>query len=153
MIIAIDLGNTFGYAIKMHSAVESGWERLTIGSKNHPGKKFELFENWTRELNDIDLTEIWYEDVKRHNGLHAARAYCGYVAVLQIYAYRRGLPCSGVGVGTIKKFWTGNGSATKQMMIAEANKQGFDTDNDNEADAIALLHYVLANKKPAEAGV
>ncbi|MCL5459626.1 hypothetical protein M3M33_13405, partial [Loigolactobacillus coryniformis] len=61
-----------------------------------------------------------------------------------MYAYRRGIPCLGVGVGQIKKFWTGNGRATKEMMIAEANKRGFDTDNANCADAIALLNYVIA---------
>jgi Holliday junction resolvasome RuvABC endonuclease subunit len=151
MILAIDLGNEFGWALKKPSTIESGWDRLTNGSSNHPGKKFELFRNHLRELNDIDLTEIWYEEVKRHNGLHAARAYCGYVAVLQMYAYRRGIPCSGVGVGTIKKFWTGNGRSDKEMMIKEANRRGFDTDNDNCADALALLHYVI--EKPAEAGV
>lgn len=151
MILAIDPGNEYGWALKKYSTIESGWERLTNGSKNHTGKKFELFRLWLDDLESIDLKEIWYEEVKRHNGLHAARAYCGYVAVLQMYACRRGIPCSGVGVGTIKKFWTGNGRADKEMMIKEANKRGFDTDNDNQADALALLHYVI--EKPAEAGV
>ena len=143
MILSIDLGNEFGWAIKQSASIDCGWERLTNGSKNVPGKKFQLFEFWLRELNDIELTEIWYEDVKRHNGLHAARAYCGYVAVLQMYAYRREIPCQGVGVGQIKKFWTGNGRADKRMMVAEARSRGFDTDNDNCADALALLHYVI----------
>ena len=151
MILAIDLGNEYGWAIKQSASIDYGWERLTSGSKNATGKKFQLFEFWLREFNDIDLTEIWYEDVKRHNGLHAARAYCGYVAVLQMYAYRSEITCAGVGVGQIKKFWTGNGRADKDMMIKEANKRGFDTDNDNCADALALLHYVI--EKPAEAGV
>ena len=143
-ILALDLGNEFGWAIKQSATIDSGWKRLTSGSKNNPGKKFQIFDFWLREFNDIDFTEIWYEDVKRHNGLHAARAYCGYVAVLQMYAYRREITCAGVGVGQIKKFWTGNGRSTKEMMIAEANKRGFDTDNDNCADAIALLNYVIA---------
>jgi len=151
MILAIDPGNTFGYSIKKRTTIVSGFVCLTTGSKNHAGKKFELFRLWLDDLDSIDLKEIWYEDVKRHNGLHAARAYCGYVAVLGMYAYKRGIPCSGVGVGQIKKFWTGNGRADKEMMIAEAKKRGFDTDNDNQADALALLHYVI--EKPAEAGV
>lgn len=145
MILAIDPGNAFGYAVKKYSTIESGFVCLTTGSKNHTGKKFELFKLWLDEFDAIDLTEIHYEDVKRHNGLHAARAYCGYVAVLNMYAYKRGIPCSGVGVGTIKKFWTGNGRADKQQMVDEARSRGFDdVDNDNEADALALLHYVMA---------
>ena len=151
MILSLDLGNNFGYAIKKLTTIVSGFTCLTIGSKNHTGKKFELFRLWLYDLDSIDLKEIWYEEVKRHNGLHAARAYCGYVAVLQMYAYKRGIPCNGVGVGQIKKFWTGNGRADKEMMIKEAKKRGFDTDNDNCADALALLHYVI--EKPAEAGV
>lgn len=150
MILAIDPGNTFGYAIKKRTKIVSGFFCLTTGSKNHTGKKFQLFAQWLDELDSIDLKEIYYEDVKRHNGLHAARAYCGYVAVLQMYAYRRGIQCSGVGVGQIKKFWTGNGRADKDTMIKEANKRGFDTDNDNQADSLALLHYAI--EKPAEAG-
>lgn len=145
MILSIDLGNEYGYAIKKYSTIESGWGRLTNGSKNHTGKKFELFRLWLEEFDAIDLTEIWYEDVKRHNGLHAARAYCGYVAVLNMYAYKRGILCSGVGVGQIKKFWTGNGRADKQQMVDEARSRGFeDVDNDNWADALALLHYVMS---------
>jgi len=145
VILSIDLGNEYGYAIKKYSTIESGWGRLTNGSKNHTGKKFELFRLWLEELDAIDLTEIWYEDVKRHNGLHAARAYCGYVAVLNMYAYKRGILCSGVGVGQIKKFWTGNGRADKQQMVDEARSRGFeDVDNDNWADSLALLHYVMS---------
>jgi len=145
MILTIDLGNEFGWALKKYSTIESGWERLTNGSKNHAGKKFELFRLWLEELDSIDLKEIYYEDVKRHNGLHAARAYSGYVAVLNMYAYKRGILCSGVGVGQIKKFWTGNGRADKQMMVDEARSRGFeDVDNDNEADSLALLHYVMS---------
>lgn len=150
MILAIDLGNELGYAIKKHSTIESGWKRLTNGSKNHSGKKFELFRLWLDELDEIDIKEIYYEDVRRHNGLFAARAYGGYLAILQMWAHERNIECSGVGVGQIKKFWTGNGRADKEMMIKEANKRGFDTDNDNCADALALLHYVI--EKPAEAG-
>lgn len=145
MILALDLGNEFGWAIKQSVTIDSGWERLTSG-KGDAGKKFELFEHWTRELNDINLSVIYYEDVKRHNGLYAARAYCGYLAVLQMYAYKRGISCTGVGVGQIKKFWTGNGRATKEMMIADAKKRGFETQNDNEADALALLHYACKIK-------
>lgn len=142
MILAVDLGNEFGWAIKQSSTIDSGWDHLTRG-KRDTGEKFILFAAWLQELNNLELTEIWYEDVRRHNGLYAARAYCGYLAVLQMYAYKRCIPCSGVGVGQIKKFWTGNGRADKQMMVKEANRRGFDTDNDNQVDALALLHYVM----------
>lgn len=143
MILCVDLGNEYGYAIKQSASIDYGWDKLTSGSKNNPGKKFQLFEFWLRELNDIELTGIYYELVQWNNGASASRAHSGYIAVLQMYAYRREIQCEGVAVKTIKKFWTGNGNASKEMMIEEAVKRGFDTDNDNCADALALLHYVL----------
>ena len=148
-IIALDIGNQFGYAIKQRVTIVSGYDFLSKKGTTDHGRKF---YNWACWLNDVvDVDAVYYEDVRRHNGLFAARAYGGYLAILQMWAHERNIECVGVGVGQIKKFWTGNGRADKDMMIKEANKRGFDTDNDNCADALALLHYVI--EKPAEAGV
>ena len=49
----------------------------------------------------------------------------------------------GVPVGTIKKFASGKGNASKQQMIeAVEDRFGCIVADDNEADAIALLEYV-----------
>lgn len=142
-ILAIDLGNEFGYAVKQSATIDSGWHRLTNKPALDPGKKFKLFDYWMNYEAVEGIDAVYYEDVKRHVSLYNARAYCGFLAILQSWCYKKEIKCVGVGVGTIKKFWVGNGRATKEMMIAEANKRGFETDNDNEADAIALLHYAL----------
>ena len=47
----------------------------------------------------------------------------------------------GVGVGTVKKAWTGKGNATKDDMIAEAERRGMKVIDDNHADALAILAY------------
>ncbi|GHT98694.1 hypothetical protein FACS1894126_4420 [Alphaproteobacteria bacterium] len=47
--------------------------------------------------------------------------------------------CTGIPVGTIKKFATGKGNASKEEMIAFAKSQGFTPVDDNEADALAIL--------------
>ena len=141
-ILALDLGNEFGWAIKQSATIDSGWDRLSKKGTTDHGRKF---YNWACWLNDMhDIESVHYENVMRHVSLHSAHAYGGYLAILQVWAHKRQIQCVGVGVGQIKKFWTGNGRATKEMMIAEANKRGFDTDNDNCADAIALLNYVIA---------
>lgn len=141
-ILALDLGNSFGFAIKQGATINSGWEKLSNNAKNH-GKKFYLFSCWLREQDGLDIEKVYYEDVKNHAGVYASHAFGGYLAILQMWAYRREIECIGVGVGAIKKSFTGKGKATKEMMISEANKRGFETDNDNESDAIALLHYAL----------
>jgi hypothetical protein len=53
------------------------------------------------------------------------------------------IPYSGVGVGTIKKSATGRGNAGKPEMIAAMRRLGHLPDDDNEADALALLYCVM----------
>jgi hypothetical protein len=142
MILAIDLGNKFGWAIKQGATINSGWEKLSNNAKNH-GKKFYLFSCWLREQDNLSIEKVYYEDVKNHAGVYAAHAYGGYLAILQVWAYKREIECIGVGVGQIKKSWTGKGNASKELMIEMANIRGFNIDNDNQADALALLHYVF----------
>ena len=50
----------------------------------------------------------------------------------------------GVPVGTIKKYATGKGNANKAAMIAAMQALGFQPADDNEADALALLHWAMA---------
>ena len=49
-------------------------------------------------------------------------------------------------VGTIKRHITGRGNADKDAVIAAVRALGFDPADDNEADALALLHWALANR-------
>ena len=52
----------------------------------------------------------------------------------------------GVPVGTIKRHVTGKGNADKQAVIDAVRKLGFAPADDNEADALALLHWATANR-------
>ena len=45
--------------------------------------------------------------------------------------------------GEVKKFATGKGNADKAAMIAAARARGFSPADDNEADAIAILHWAI----------
>ena len=48
-------------------------------------------------------------------------------------------------VGTIKKHITGKGNAPKEDVIAAVKNKGFLPIDDNEADSLALLDFVLTN--------
>ncbi len=86
---------------------------------------------------------VYFEDVKAHAGVLAAHAYGGYLAILEMLCVTRNIPCHPVGVGVIKKYWTGKGNADKEAMINEAKRRGFNIVDDNHADALALLSYAL----------
>jgi Holliday junction resolvasome RuvABC endonuclease subunit len=65
------------------------------------------------------------------------------MATLTSWAELRGIPYEGVPVGTIKRHATGKGNADKEAMIAAARERGFSPADDNEADAIAILHWAI----------
>lgn len=69
---------------------------------------------------------------------------CEQQGIIKHRIYQLKIPITTASVTSIKKFWTGDGKATKKDMIAEANKRlNISTiNNDNEADALALLYFV-----------
>ncbi|SFM91671.1 hypothetical protein SAMN05421863_106912 [Nitrosomonas communis] len=64
-------------------------------------------------------------------------------ATLTAWCEHHNIPYQGVPVGTIKKHATGKGNASKDEMIASVRELGHAPIDDNEADALALLHWAL----------
>lgn len=89
---------------------------------------------------ETGLDAIYFEEVRAHKGVDAAHVYGGMLATLSAWCEDQQVPYEGVPVGTIKKFWTGKGNASKEDMIAKAVQLGYSPADDNEADALALLH-------------
>ncbi|MDH1428274.1 hypothetical protein N5J23_17280 [Comamonas aquatica] len=50
-------------------------------------------------------------------------------------------------VGTIKKHATGKGNAGKEDVIAAMRARGHAPADDNEADALALLHWAVQTQE------
>lgn len=153
-IMAFDLGMKTGYA---YSGGTSGVWDLSTGRHESYGMRWIKFRNKLNEsLKVVDF--VAYEAVASHGkgGTYAAHVYGGLVAILQEMCEERKIDYVGVPVGTIKKFATGKGNASKAMMIDKANELvgSFQVErndpaitDDNEADAICLLEYAKANFK------
>ncbi|MDR5654381.1 crossover junction endodeoxyribonuclease RuvC [Ruixingdingia sedimenti] len=145
-ILALDLGTTTGWALRGHDGlITSGTTSLRPGRFDGGGMRYLRFTNWLTELDRLSgpIAAIWFEEVRRHAGTDAAHVFGGLLATLTTWAELRGIPYSGVPVGTIKKYATGRGNAPKQDMIAAARARGFSPADDNEADAIAILNWVI----------
>lgn len=143
-ILALDLGTTTGWA--MHDAsglIVSGTANFKPGRYDGGGMRYLRFSRWLDEIRGDGLAAIWFEEVRRHAGTDAAHVYGGLMATLTAWAELRGIPYEGVPVGTIKRHATGKGNAPKQAMIDAARKRGFSPADDNEADAIAILHWAI----------
>ena len=77
-------------------------------------------------------------------GIDAAHAFGGWLAHLTAWCEHHGIPYQGVPVGTIKRHIAGKGNADKAAVIEAVRRLGFAPADDNEADALALLHWAIA---------
>jgi len=147
-ILAIDIGTRTGWALRTRDGgVRSGTESFSAGKHDGPGQRWLKFRAFLTETGRSagELHAVYYEDVKNHAGVLASHIYGGFLAHLQYWCEMNRIPCVPVGVGQIKKHWTGKGNAKKEEMVAEAERRGFKPVDDNNADALALLD--LARKK------
>ena len=148
-ILALDLGTTTGWALRgFDGLVTTGNASFKPGRYDGGGMRYLRFTNWLTELDRLSgpVGTIWFEEVRRHAGTDAAHVYGGLMASLTSWAELRGIPYEGVPVGTIKRHATGKGNANKAAMIAAAKARGFSPADDNEADAIAILHWAIETR-------
>jgi Holliday junction resolvasome RuvABC endonuclease subunit len=154
--LALDLATTCGFAIlredgRIVSGAQSFAPRTVKGEKERPGARWVKFRAWLVELHQAhQLTAIAYEEVNfigGPGGAYAVQVYGGFVAVMQHFCEGFRIPYAPHGVGVIKQAWTGRGNASKDDMVARCRELGFKPIDDNEADAIALLH-VATNSVP-----
>lgn len=142
MILALDLGTKCGWAVSSNAGINHGMQEFKNDRFSGGGMRYLKFEKWLMAI--PKPTQVVFEEVRRHAATDAAHVYGGLMATLTKWCEANKIPYQGVAVGTIKKFWTGKGNGKKDVMIAEAKKRGYkDVDDDNEADALALLHYWL----------
>ena len=109
--------------------------------------RFLKFKRWlaeTRYCAELGIDAVYFEEVRRHAGVDAAHAYGGFLAHLTAWCEHHQIPYQGVPVGTIKLSWTGRGNANKKAMIEEARSRRFNPEDDNEADALALLDWAMS---------
>ena len=129
-------------------AIASGVHEFRPGRFEGGGMIWLRFRSWLQEVDDTSggVGVVVFEEVRRHLGTSASHAYGGFLAHLTAWAEANKIPYQGVPVGTIKRHVTGKGNADKQAVIAAVKVLGFDPQDDNEADALALLQWALANR-------
>lgn len=148
-ILALDLGTTTGWALRSSDgAITSGSASFRPQRFEGGGMRFLRFKRWLAELKDMTggFDALHFEEVRRHVSTDAAHAYGGFLATLTAWCEHHQIPYQGVPVGTIKKHATGKGNAGKDLVIAAMTALGHAPADDNEADALALLHWAIASE-------
>jgi hypothetical protein len=149
-ILALDLGTATGWALHhLDGTITSGTEHFKPQRFEGGGMRFLRFKRWLTELKAVaePVDAVYFEEVRRHVGVDAAHVYGGLMATLTAWCEHHGIPYQGVPVGTIKKHATGRGNAGKDEVIAAVRAKGHPVVDDNEADALALLHWALETQE------
>ena len=148
IIIALDLGTTTGFATCDNSGkITSGTASFKVGRFEGGGMPFLRFKRWLTDFKNTlgVIDEVYFEEVRAHKGVDAAHKYGGFVAHLTSWCEHHQISYQGIPVGTIKKHITGKGNADKQSVITAVKNKGFNPVDDNEADSLALLDFILTN--------
>jgi Holliday junction resolvasome RuvABC endonuclease subunit len=144
-LLAIDLATKSGFALLLaDGTITSGVVSFKVGAREGDGMRYVKFWRWLEAMRQAhpDLHAIAYEAVLRHgaNQVYAAHCFGGLLATLQAFGELHGIPYRGISVSTIKRQFAGSGRAQKCDVIEQCRAMGFDPADDNEADALALLH-------------
>lgn len=143
-ILALDLGTKTGWAHQTFLGdIVSGTEDFSTKRHEGAGMRYLRFSRWLTEIKQCGVTEIYFEEVRNHVGVESGHVYGAYMGALMAWCEKHQIPYQSVPVGTIKKFATGKGNSGKPEMIQAAIDCGFNVADDNEADAIHLLRYVV----------
>jgi Holliday junction resolvasome RuvABC endonuclease subunit len=153
-ILALDLGTTTGWALRTpDGAITSGTQSFRPQRFEGGGMRFLRFKRWLTELkaHADGIDSLHFEEVRRHVSTDAAHAYGGFLATLTSWCEHHQIPYQGVPVGTIKKHATGKGNASKDEMVTAMRRLGHVPTDDNEADALAILHWASQSINEREA--
>ncbi len=148
--LAIDLGTTTGWALRPRDGqIAHGFVNFRPQRFEGGGMRYLRFKRWLTELKAMtaDIDAVYFEEVRRHAGVDAAHVYGGLMATLTTWCEHHDIPYQGVPVGTIKKHATGRGNASKDEMISATRSRGHPVSDDNEADALALLHWAIETQE------
>ena len=159
-ILALDLGTTTGWAFRSaQGPIAHGFVSFKSQRFEGGGMRYLRFRRWLDDLRDTvcragsssGIDALYFEEVRRHLGVDAAHVYGGLLATLTAWCEHHQIPYQGVPVGTIKRNATGKGNASKAEIIAAMKSLGHPVTDDNEADALALLHWAI-KQEVGEAG-
>lgn len=149
--LSLDLGSTIGWAICKDAKIEFSGTHTFSAKDAHPGHRFLHFRNWLIAFKGVK--EVIYEDVPRFESAGAAKVYCGFLAVVQMFCLEHGIRLTGIKASSVKKDFTGKGNAKKEVMCAHCHAMGWKggklgtiLDHD-EADAIATMVVVMARRE------
>lgn len=154
--LALDLATKTGWAASDGKVITSGVQSFTFDARYEGGgMRFLRFNHWLDKMASLmNIERIAFEEVRqRAASVAAGHVYGGFLAHLTSWCEAHKVPYEGIPVGTIKKHAAGAGNAGKDAIIKAMRAKGHSPKDDNEADALALLYYLLDHATPSNTSV
>jgi len=154
-ILALDLATTTGWALREGDRVESGVQVFDVKRGESPGMRYIRFRRWLAEIGtraELIVYEQTVPTTTKFAGASTRELASGLATRVQEYCAERGIEHTAVYPSTLKKFTTGKGNAKKPDVLAAVCRRWKAVTDDNEADAVALLHYALEELVPGRVG-
>lgn len=142
MILALDLGTKLGWAVGKNRWVEDHGVINLINKKTKWFDKesfiaFEDFLKSKQHKHNVDLIIVEKPHVSPY--YHSNRVLFGLMGVASTFC-----PIDTASPKALKKFITGDGTASKEQMVEHLIKKHPNIVDHNNADALALFYYYWA---------
>lgn len=147
--LALDIATTTGWALEgTDGYIASGTVSFKNSRYDGGGMRFLRFRRWLEQIDEDagPIGAVYFEEIRRHVSNDSGQVQGGFVAVLTSWCEEHLVAYQGVPVGTIKRFATGKGNADKAAVIDAMRARGHAPVDDNEADALAMLHWALETR-------
>jgi crossover junction endodeoxyribonuclease RuvC len=151
-ILCLDIATTTGWSFIEAPDKEMIFGSFTLNTKYFHNAQVSLrfqliLHKLMAEIGKPEIVGIEAPVIMRSNDVKAPRRLLGLINAAECICWQNGVrEWEDVNVKTNKKHFTGNGSASKQEMIDRAMMLGYEVKDDNEADAVALGHYVVSKR-------
>lgn len=129
-ILALDLGTKTGWASGKECVCDIGtWtlaspKQITEAGKTRMSRRLDpRIPALYQRLEDMSPDYIVFEDVQFSSTTMQTQLWASLRAVVWLYAAHKGIGIECVSVSTLKKFATGHGGATKNMMAASLSRK------------------------------
>ena len=144
-IFTIDPGSRCGWAFCDGNRTESGVQEFSLKRGESQGMRFLRFNSWLNEFLDpyCSVSNLVVYEMAHMRGGYATEVLVGMTTRIQEQCASLNIASTSVHSGTLKKFATGKGNASKEEMVEEAKKRFPDQkiESDDQADALLILAW------------
>lgn len=157
-MITLDLATRIGWtAGRLDAARPAFGDHVLPSTGEDIGAFGEAYADWFVKF--VQRTDGLYSDTRvvfeapilpKETKLITIRKLHGIAFYTEVLCHELGLDCSEVHLQQVKRFWAGHGRADKDAMVVAAQGFGFNVENHDQADALAVRFYTISREHPEQ---